>query len=85
MMAKILPLDGKYYGTDIELSDGKIINIWVTDDKDWNTPSHRQLEYWDCTLEDAIGDGLMSDSHFECDRCLSIAVKLVESLKDIGE
>jgi len=84
-MSKLLPLDGKYYGTDIELDDGKIINIWVMDDNNWNTPSSRQLKYWGCTLEDAIQDGLMIDSHFECDRSLAIAIKLAESLKDIGE
>lgn len=50
MKAKILPLDGKYYGTKIEVTDGKHNHHF----KLWNNasfePSDRELD-GECTIE----------------------------------
>lgn len=41
-MAKIKPLHGKYYGTEIELDTGQTITIWCPDYNDFK-PSIREL------------------------------------------
>lgn len=51
MKAKLLPLDGKYYGTEIKVSDGvhtRILNVWI--DPTVSEPSDRELEGI-CTIE----------------------------------
>lgn len=51
MKAELLPLDGKYYGTRIDITDGaaKIgsINLWFSD----YAPSGRELEVYGVTRE----------------------------------
>jgi len=78
-MAHIQPLEGKYYGTIVELHDGARIEIWIMDGHGI-TPSKRQLEKWDMTLEEAKDDDMMCDSHFESARGYGIAEILVDAL-----
>lgn len=51
MKAKLLPLDGKYYGTKIKVSDGAhsvVFEVWL--DPSLTEPSDRELEGI-CTIE----------------------------------
>ena len=62
--ARLLPLSGKYYGTKIEVvweSEKTELSIWKMGDY---IPSTRQLEYWECTYQEAKEDDLMCDSHY---------------------
>ena len=84
-MANIRPLEGKYYGTIVELDDSKTITVWVMDNYNWATPSPRQLEQWSVSLEEAKADDMMSDSHFESARGYNIACAIESALNEIGE
>ena len=84
-MAMLMPLNGKYYGTIVKLKDGSEINVWVMSKNNWNSPSFRQLEYWNMSLDEAIEDGMMSDSHFESTRGFIIASLIELALEEAGE
>lgn len=53
MMAELLPLDGKYYGTEICIwyannpTSNTVINIWIPEGE----PSERACANWDVTQE----------------------------------
>jgi hypothetical protein len=72
--AKILPLDGKYYGTCVELTtdDGTSswIQIWHTDS---SKPSEREIADWE-------GEYEICDSHYESQTAYEVAQKIVEML-----
>lgn len=80
MKAKLIPLEGKYYGTRIAVTteDGCESTIYV-----WHMgnhkPSARELHYWrevgDCPHETC-------NSHFESESSLEIAERIVKALND---
>lgn len=55
----VAPLDGKYYGTRVQLSDGVQIKVWGS--RVWK-PSARELAKW-AGEEDQ--SEIMSDGHYE--------------------
>lgn len=83
-MAKLLKLEGKYYGSVIELLDESKIIVWVNDNN-WSTPSPRQIEMWGMTLEEAKENDMMCDSHFESARGYKITSAIADMLTEIGE
>ena len=88
MKAKIKPLAGKYYGSQIAitLDDGSEseIEVWIHDKS--YTPSKRELERGGYkTVEEARADGWTCDSHFESDVCHEICVKIVNALNPPNE
>ena len=79
MNAELLPLDGKYYGTQVLLKDGKNvcnIPIWFSQH---SKPSKRQLEAWDNLTDEELSD-LISDAHFETQENLKIAEIIVNAI-----
>ena len=75
MLAKILPLDGKYYGTRIELNSGYGFKVWI---EDWDTcqVSIREIENgWDSD---------MGMDHVEHQLCLDICNVIVDALNRAG-
>ena len=81
MKAEIADLSGKYYGTKVIYGNEHEITIW-THDKDF-TPSKRQLEYWEMTLEEAKEDGIMCDSHYETQEDYEVAKCIVVALRSV--
>jgi hypothetical protein len=80
MKAWILPLEGKYYGTQIQLENESILEVWLMDG--WK-PSKRQLEKWDMTYEEAQEDDQMCDSHYETEFGFSVAEAIVDALQKV--
>ena len=79
MKAKLLSLDGKYYGTKIAVSyDGceSLIEVWHMGNY---KPSARELRDWN-----EVNDGPYEtcDSHFESESSLEIAERIVKALND---
>jgi hypothetical protein len=78
--AKILPLEGKYYGTNIniETPEGETkIQIWFMGS--WE-PSKRQLEYDSVPLMGWREELFYCDSHYETKDCYDLAKTICESL-----
>jgi len=95
MKAHLKPLSGKYYGTEIEVTEGPLagltINLW----KSTGTPSDRELanhgmsrEFYDMNLLIADLDNwtphelVIADSHYESREIHELALKLVEFLEN---
>lgn len=79
MDAKLLPLEGKYYGTQVAYgTEGHQIEIW---DRGDGQPSYRQLEQWSMTLKEAKESDLMCDSHYETRLSEEIACVIVFALR----
>jgi hypothetical protein len=82
MKATLLDLDGKYYGSEVEIftNYGKslgIVKIWLDDCE----PSER--EYIDeQDLIDLQKDGMFSDSHHEDVSSYKVAQLLVEAINN---
>ena len=100
MKAKLLPLNGKHYGSVIEVTDGDIktsITVWCNANF---IPSDRELadlgltrKDWDTNAE--IDDGwggkirvqdmdICSDGHFESQWQHELCKRIVKSLTDQG-
>ena len=96
MKAKLLPLEGKHYGSIIEVSDLQYttqIKIWENAD---HTPSERELERHGYTtkewsenamvdncfggLEPIRSSGVVSDCHFESKWQYDLCKKIVEAI-----
>ena len=93
MKATLLPLLGKYYGTEIEVdfednpnSNKEIITLW---DSTGFVPSIRYLEYYDYTQEDwdknKVCEDFICDSHFESKLTYERALKLVNLINSSKE
>lgn len=78
--AEIIPLGGKYYGTDIRLEtdDGReaYITVWVNKVSDYK-PSERELEGWD---EERDGPYEICDDHYETKTGFEISKCIVEAI-----
>lgn len=79
MKAKLRPLNGKYYGTEIEIdfqdgSDKEVIKFWNTDGFE---PSIREIS--DCDDEESIKE-IMCDSHFESKLTYERACKVIDAI-----
>lgn len=75
-MAKLLPLQGKYYGTKIELKSGALIEVWVGNQNGNYKASPREIE-----------TGWTSDigfDHVETGDDYNIAVAIVKTLDEMG-
>ena len=81
MKAEIADLSGKYYGTKVIYGDENEITIW-THYKDF-TPSKRQLEYWEMTLEEAKENDMMCDTHYETQEDYEIAKCVASALSSL--
>jgi hypothetical protein len=85
MKAKLLDLDGKYYGTEVEIfTNGDkslgIVKIWLDD----FVPSER--EYVDeQDLKELYEDGMFSDSHHEDVSSYKVACLLVDAINNSKE
>lgn len=81
MDAKILPLDGKYYGTKIEYRNpqGKVHTIELWDCNDYQ-PSQRELTQYDVSLSQWRDDGMCCDTHFESAFTYDLAMYLADCL-----
>ena len=75
--AYILPLEGKYYGTEIDVGDTGLIEIWGVDKT--GEPSQRELDTWG----DEEGD--ICDSHYEDAGDLKVASVIVKALNEYFE
>jgi len=77
--ARLLPLKGKYYGTQVEIEtlDGtETMQIWVRGNR---RPSARQLTQINMTEEEANEDGYFCDEHYET----AISYWLASSIIDV--
>lgn len=98
MKATLLPLEGKYYGTYIEIDfrDGrkKIFSISVNGAYDTCTPSDRELENYGITREQWDSQKMPNgenpceymgifDCHYEHQKILEISNLVVEKLNQI--
>lgn len=86
VVATLLPLCGKYYGTKIQIDYGDptpiVLNIW----KFSSTMSKRQLDYFELDPADTheINDS-MSDGHFESGLTFMVADLLVKRLNNLTQ
>jgi hypothetical protein len=100
MLAELLPLTGKYYGTQIVIKDGpaqgRHIELWFSTGE----PSEREIEswghtqsQWDNNIEIDEGWGgkakiqscdFMCDPHYECKETYRVALAIIEALKGIA-
>jgi hypothetical protein len=92
--AKLLDLEGKYYGTRVEVFDktgdsaGWVV-IWLnpTDESEY-APSRREIEQYmgdewgHPTFEEAKAEYEICDSHYETQLAYDVATKLVEAIND---
>lgn len=95
MKARLLPLEGKYYGTRVQIELGPRnvaeISVWHSDGK----PSERECATWGCTQADWVNDRLIDggwggkeparrvfpcDSHYESQTSFEIAEKIVNAI-----
>jgi hypothetical protein len=79
MKAKLKPLEGKYYGTIIEINfddgnEGEVIKLWNNDDR---TPSERELKK--CG-DDTDIDDITCDNHYESELTHQRALKIINAL-----
>ena len=74
--ARILPLKGKYYGTQVELSDGTIRTFWYMGN--WK-PSKRQLG--NMSAEEWKKEPV--DTHFESEQCYAIAIAICKAFNKL--
>lgn len=86
MNASIRPLNGKYYGTLIDIDDGtwggSTLEVWIMGNY---RPSKRQLEHWEVeSYEGAKEDGFLSDDHFESELGYIIAEAIVKTLQGLS-
>lgn len=96
MEAKLMPLSGKHYGSEIEITDGEIsttVKIWCNADY---VPSDRELRECGATREDwdnntEVDDGwggktpirssdIVCDGHFESKWQHELCLKIVAAL-----
>lgn len=96
--AKILPLDGKHYGTNIRLTldngDYRDLNVWISG----GTPSDEALKEWGTDIAgyeanvevDNGWDGLSPiqsmfpcDSHYQSQYELEVCEEIVDALKAV--
>lgn len=82
MKAKLLDLDGKYYGTEVEISDNNdkslgVIKIWIHNGK----ASTREYDTEE-ELNEMYNDGLFCDEHYETETDLKIADILVNAINN---
>lgn len=100
MKAEIAPLNGKYYGTRVHITDGPArgasITIWLATGE----PSKREIEFWGHTQDEwdsnaEVEDGwggkapikncdFICDSHYECRESFRVAEAIVEALKKLN-
>lgn len=94
MYAKILPLDKKYYGTQILFSNEKHVQIVEFSIRGDNTPSKRELEKLGISLEDYLNNSkleyfeepyglvrdLFTDEHYETQDCLNFCKEIVSKV-----
>ena len=100
MNAIIKPLDGKHYGTIVEVEGKWEINVWIAKGK----PSKRQLEEWGISEQEwdtnVWNEGkkpeeneyftletpqqMICDSHWESEVSYKTASAIVEALKGIA-
>jgi hypothetical protein len=101
MKAKLKPLTGKYYGTEIEITDGPLKDLSFKLWKSTGNPSDRELvkngytrELWE--NDEIIDDGfncvtayeksdLICDGHYESQEVYQLAKRLVEYLNIIDD
>jgi len=77
MKATIQPLDGKYYGTviNVEHPHGNFsISVWCNGDF---KPSKRELKYHGMKLKEWEEDQIGCDGHFESKDCYEVC-KIIE-------
>lgn len=96
MKARLLSLTGKYYGTEIEITDeGRkfVINLWKPNSLETYIPSKRELEGV-CTEEEWINnkeinidgetikarDAVEIDEHTELKKTYEFALKLISKI-----
>lgn len=86
MRAVLKPLEGKYYGTEVEIRgthkdpvdfNNGFIQIWVMGNYE---PSERELEHWRNSEWGGDEPYEISDSHYETETSYEIAKKLVEAV-----
>jgi hypothetical protein len=83
--AKILPLDGKYYGTEIKVEthdDSFDITVWWMGDF---TPSDRELKQCGMSLDEWHENDMGCDSHFESSDGLEVAEIITKALNQTKE
>lgn len=92
--AKLLPLRGKHYGSQVELSLGNlkigVIKVWLSTpfESDLSRPSTRELSSNGYkTVEEAAKDGFPCDSHYESelDYRLSLAIQSALDNLDVNQ
>jgi len=74
-MANILPLKGKYYGTEVALETGEIITVWVGPNKNYIASERERINGW------GPGDGF---DHVESARDYKISQIICEALTKAG-
>ena len=99
MKAELEPLEGKYYGTVIRITDGALagrrIELWFASDE----PSRREIESWGFTQEQwdqnevvdndfgcpaPVRDVVdIGDGHYECKETLRVAEAFIKTLESL--
>lgn len=95
MKAKLLPLEGKHYGSKIEITDGEISTIVTVWERGDGTPSERELalhgitkDQWD--RNDMVDNGwggtervreldMICSSHFESEWQYQLCKKIISA------
>jgi hypothetical protein len=80
MKAEIAPLEGKYYGTQIEVSHPHgdfYFTVWFSGDR---KPSKRQLKHEGLKLKDWKEGDFGCDGHYESKDCYEICEIIVDAL-----
>jgi hypothetical protein len=101
MKAELKPLTGKYYGTEIEITEGPLKDLCFKLWKCTGNPSDRELEEYNYTRKqwnnnEMVDDGfgcefpiqksdIVCDSHYESQEVYQLAKRLVEFLNIVAD
>jgi hypothetical protein len=86
MKLNILPLEGKYYGTNIEIIDGKektMFTVWHTCGiiRDTYEPSQRQLKKYNVNRKKWHDEDFGCDNHYESKYTYNLLLKIKKLLE----
>lgn len=70
------PFTRKYYGTIISTPHGEIA-VWL----DGDDPSAAQLADWGMTLEEAVANDMICDTHYQSQRDYDVAHAILAALR----
>jgi hypothetical protein len=84
LVAELVPLGGKYYGTEIVLINDETntkayFQVWINEISDYR-PSERELRGWD---EQENGPYEICDNHYETDTAYKVCLAIEKALNGL--